>query len=860
MARRALLIGSQTFGLSGVHGDVAVMAGALARLGFDVRTLTETNATGTAIRTAYEELIESSGSDDAALVYYSGHGGRWRNRRTDRDRELPEWLQFIVPTDYGRPDSGGFGGILAQELSILQHRLTERTRNVTTILDCCHSARMFRSIDAMPRALTERELPWDDVVARWKTVREAGEVARADANPDAVQLVACAPDQSAYELPSVALGGTHGAMTAALVQVLDRPEAATLSWREVIEVVQLDVLDIVPSQRPDLLGANAARVLFTLTDREFRGVLRVAQVDGDVWLEGASLFGIAEGNTFVLREPGTEHTFADAVVEGVVGDRARLSLDPTPAEALPRGVLAYPVEVSLCRRPVLVAPPDHPDRDVVIGALSRSRMVRVAAPGAAEVIATLTLDDEGILVLDAAGEPLGARHRPVTKGGLALVGESLDTLARATHVRELESGSGAAALPDDVAVAYGRIDPETGEEVPIGSGEHLYVDDALVVGARNLADANRYVSVLDIGLSGAVTILTTAEPSGATVTSGEELVVGQDPAGAVRGIGLFWPEGLPKTGPRPETLITLIADRPVAGLRALEQQALRTRSLPSPPSSGLDMLMANMAAGNRDMRPESGGAGAGGATRYRVERLDFVLHPRGRPTGMHEPPFEVDDRPDPSFRILAPRSLEPPPEHVSVRLVDLTVLSNRRMFRAKVRVDTLVLTSGADDAQMIHARTFVVDRIRDGDKLPLDHALIFDGPVRRFLDIAVWVSKSDQKEVDLADLLAVELGSQEVVGAMTTLAALAVAAPAAAAMAGSVAAVATLVRTGARLLSAYSGTSIGVYRTSLLPHERFGAGRPVQRHPARGTIAAQDLALAYEVIDATSAVEHRWVT
>jgi hypothetical protein len=59
-----------------------------------------------------------------------------------------------------------------------------------------------------------------------------------------------------------------------------------------------------------------------------------------------------------------------------------------------------------------------------------------------------------------------------------------------------------------------------------------------------------------------------------------------------------------------------------------------------------------------------------------------------------------------------------------------------------------------------------------------------------------------------------------------------------------------LVGTGARLLSAHAGTSIGVYRTSLLPHERYGAGEPVQRHPSSGSITAQDLALAFEIIDA----------
>lgn len=845
VTRRALLIGSQTAGLQGVHADVEVMADSLAGHGFQVRTLTGSGATAAGIRDGYDELVQSCGSDDAAVVYYSGHGGRWRNRQRDRDPALPTWLQFIVPTDWDRPAGGGFGGILAEELSVLQHQLTEKTPNVTTILDCCHSARMFRAPSVLPRALTERELPWDDVAARWHAVMSAGVVAPADANPYAVQLVACAPDQSAYELPSTSLGGTHGALTAALVEVLSRTEAPSLSWREVIGLVRASVIDLVPSQRPDLLGPNAARRLFALTEKDAAGALEVVQAAGALWLQGADLFGVGEGDTYTLRAPGVDEPVAEAVVDAVVGDRARLALDPLPPLPLPPGVLAHPVRVSLGRRPILVVPAEHPDRGVVVEAFRHSPSVRVADPGTAGALATLSLDDTGVLILDAGAQPLTATRRPVTEGTLKLLDAALVKLSRATHVRELRSGQGPAALPADVELAWTRIDHPSGKEVPVVTGEHLYAGDALVVRARNTAAETRYVSVLDIGLTGAVAIMTTAEPSGATVTSGEELVVGEDAAHGLPGIGLFWPDGLPQTGPRPETMVTLVSDAPIAGLSALTQTGGKTRSIA--PRSGLEQLIEDLAVGTRDARVPTQ---PGKSTRYRVHRFDFLLHPQERPADGQEPTFEVDDRPDPSFRLVAPRSLTSPPGQVSVRLSDLTVLSNRSLLKAKVRVDTLVVTAGEDSEETLQAHTFFVDRVKDGDRLPMDNVRIFDGRVLRFLDIAVWVSKADQMEVRLADLLAAELNSQEVAGAVTALAALAVAAPPAAAIAGSVAAVATLVRTGARLLSVHAGTSIGVYRTSLLPHERYGAGQPAMRHPAQGTITAQDLALAYEVVDA----------
>jgi Caspase domain len=847
VARRALLIGSQTGGLAGVHGDVEVMAHVAAGLGFEVRTLTEAAATGAGIRTAYAELVQDCSGDDAALVYYSGHGGRFTNRLREQDPGLPMWLQFIVPTDFDHPNSAEFTGILAEELSVLQQELTERTRNVTTIFDCCHSARMFRAPEVVPRALVERELPWDAVAARWHAVQATGDVAPADANPHAVQLVACAPDQSAYELPSAVLGGTHGALTAALVQVLRSPQADSLSWREAIEVVRPAVLDVVTSQRPDVLGPNAARYLFSLREKDDTGALPVTTAGGAVWIEGAALFGIGEGDTYQLRAPRVQEPLAEAVIEMVSPDRARLVLDPFPPEPLPAGLLAYPVRVSLGRRPVVVSPPEHPDRASVVEALRDSPAVRVAVPSAVGVMATLELDDDGILLLDAAGQPLTSTRRRVDEGGLRLVKAALVTLARATHVRELDSGQGASALPADVELAYTRLDPELGREIPIETGDHLYVGDAVVVRARNKADNTRYVSVLDIGLTGRVAIMTSAEPSGATVVAGEELVVGEDATHALRGIGLYWPEGLPTTGPRPETLVTLVADDAISGLLALQQAGVRTRSVDRGVRSALDVLIEDLSVGTRDAAAV---AGATKPSRYRVHRFDFVLHPEQRPSGEREPDFEVDERPHRSMRLITPRSLAPTPEQVSVRLSDVTVLGNRSIFRSRVRVDTLVITSAAADAQAIQAHTFFIDRVKDGDRLPMDNVRIFDGPVGRFLDIAVWVSKADQREAQLADLLAAELHSREVASALTTLAALAVAAPAAAVIAGSVAAVATLVRTGARLLSAYAGTSIGVYRTSLLPHERYGAGQPALRHPVSGSLTAQDLALAYEVIDA----------
>jgi hypothetical protein len=861
MGRRALLIGSQTGGLTGVHGDVEVLHDALRSHDFDVKTIIERDATYDGIIGSYDDLIASTQPDDAVVVYYSGHGGRSPNRSGGEDPSTPTWLQYILPTDIDDRSGGAFRGILAEELSELQRRLTDRSQNVTTIFDCCHSSRMFRDPDLVPKADDSRGFPWDAVEARWKQVAQRATGRLGDVNPYAVQVVACEPDQSAYEFANSSIGGAHGALTAELVSVLRRSDALQLTWRELIEIVRPAILDIVPTQRADILGPQADRLLFSIDSKDTVGVVPVAETDGRLWIERAALFGVAEGDSFAVIAPGGDlsRPWAEVVVDQVAGDRARLAHSAAPPDsALPAGALAYPIEVSLGRRPIAIRPAGHPDRPMLVDALRNSASVRVADDSSRGLLAAVDLTEQGVSFVDAQGEPFWATARPANPATIKLLDESLVKLARATHVRDLGSGAGASELSDpadaSLVVSYSRIDPQTRAEIPIRSGEHLHSGDLIAIRAFNGARENRYLSVLDVGLTGGISILTNAQPSGVTIASGETHIVGENAAHVLEGIELFWPQGLPAAAPRPESLILLISDAPVDGLPALEQAGVKTRAAlgaARSASNPLERLIGDLVTNTRDARPvdqESGG------TRYRVERFDFLLHPTPRPVGTDEsePEFEIDSRADATFRMILPRGAGHAPERVSVRLKELTVKSNRALLRSKVRIDFMVVTASTDTSISPYlAQTVFFDRIQDGDRLPFDNLLIYDGSVGRFLDIAVWVSKADDKEVALTELLLGEVKSEEVAGAITTLAALALAAPPAAAVAGSVAAVATLIRTGARLISNIAGTSIGVYRTTLLPHERFGAGDPVLRHPTDGMITAQDMALAYEVIDAT---------
>ena len=79
--------------------------------------------------------------DDAAVVYYCGHGLYATNR--DRQDEL-QIVQAIAPTDLDATTGDDFRSITAWELAIKLAQLTAMTRNVTVLLDCCHAAQMTR--------------------------------------------------------------------------------------------------------------------------------------------------------------------------------------------------------------------------------------------------------------------------------------------------------------------------------------------------------------------------------------------------------------------------------------------------------------------------------------------------------------------------------------------------------------------------------------------------------------------------------------------------------------------------------------------------------------------------------------------
>ena len=832
MTRRALLIGSQTFGLAGCEADVVLMQDILASRGFsEIQVLTGPAAARDGITGGLEWLIAETKASDAVVIYYSGHGGRvprpdWRARQAAGQEAF---AQFIVPYDMDETTAADFRGLLSLELSRFQSRLTEITSNVTTILDCCHSGLMARDAQLVPKALS-RYFRYEGALDKLAELEALPSLAAGDSNPYAVRVVACGPGQSAFEGPSIRRpGARHGLLTDALASLLTVTDGSRVSWRTMAERLRTAITTVTMTQRPEVEGP-ANRVPFTEEEDENPGAVPVTVTDGQAWVEGAQLLGVTAGDQYVLLDEAG-HQLGRATAAAPTGGRARLQT-VGDGLVLPERVTAVPSR-TFTRLPVDIQLPDHLRPDV-IAAIEDSKSLFVSD---AEItpIGTVMFDG-GLLVCDAGRLPLHAGRLDADMPGIRAAVDLLERVARAARFRDLRPADDAIRLVQPAEVTIVRH-AKDGSQIPVtGNGERLFVGDRLSVSIRNLSGQPLYFWLFDVGTSSEIVLVTDASPSGRELAPADEPGDRQT-VGGPGGTALEWSPSAPRDGGRPETLVVIIADRP-QDLSPLQSRSV-ARGLQE--LSPLEAALAEARTGVRNWPSESS---SGSSLRYRVDNYDVILEPTVRPR-LDEPTFALDERPDQSLRMLAPRGASRPPQKVAVRLTALSVRKNRALWRATVRLDAMVITADARGRAMAVPLTQRFPGIADGDLLPMDNLLLFAGRVREFLDIAIWVNRDDKHGQSLADLFANEMNQPGVQSALTVTGGLVLAAPTVALGVGAVAAVAELIRVGAHLVTAAVGQHIGLYRTSLLPHESFGVGR----HPVTGLQEAQDVRFAFEVIE-----------
>lgn len=634
MTRRALLIGSQTYGLGGCDADVELMRAVLAGRGFDpIDVHTGPDASRAGIINGFEALIASVQADDAVVIYYSGHGGRVARPDFDARKAagLSVYFQFIVPFDMSESEPGDFRGLLSEELTQFQRRLTDAFRtlgaepNVVTILDCCHSGYMARDVEAR-----QKSVDLEEKMFRMRGIREhvqqlgaQAEIGGLVTNPDVVRLVACQPEQSAYEMPSNR-GGRHGALTDALASVLEELGSAPAPWAVVGDLVRRRVRALMPEQRPEVEGP-AERLVFSSDSVPVRTAMPVTSIDGVVAIEAAELVGIGVGDKFQLFLLGGAEPVGTAVVDRLVGGNAVLTISPdAPGTALDTGLIAVPTRISVPKAPV------HLDCagggvDALRQLIENSNQLSVSGEATGALARIVRAGSGGLSVLDGMGVPWrSAEFADDTRGHEQLV-QVLGAIAVGRRLVDLPSGQGASALDATVVIEFGTVDGSSNTPLP-PHGAQLAVGTRVFLNLRNTSAEALFAWVFDVGVSGRSSLLTQAASSGTMLgpagSEADTLPV-FDPLGEA----LFWPDDVPiipasdgSMGGRGETFVILLSDR----RSDLSSLASPSRSARGTESSPLDAILDEVRSGSREVAPPQPSAPP---LRYRLERVEFVLVP-----------------------------------------------------------------------------------------------------------------------------------------------------------------------------------------------------------------------------------------
>ncbi|MEU9253814.1 caspase family protein [Streptomyces sp. NPDC048270] len=597
MTMRALLIGAQTYDLTGVNEDMAVMERLLADRGFaDLRLCAEGETTYHGMVEALAKLACETKPGDAVVVYYAGHGALLPVPAALRERFPggPAYLQYLVPSDHRDSTASDFRGYLAEELTLLLRRLTRTTPNVTCILDCCHSGGMVR--DAGRRRIRS---------VRSGVIAEAGleralRLATAPRlpDPDVVRLVACQRHGVAYE------NEHEGLFTAALAKVLDDFRHTAVPWATLIPRIRDEVQLTEVLQRPDA-GGPSGRLPFSLDVPALPERLPLRAAGGALRVVGGALYGLRALDVVRLVLPAEEERSPDTVMEVAVAavDAADALLDPSfnaPAPPLPLGSYALPVRVHK-RHPVRIAA-GGPLAEAIRTRLASSPRL-IEADRESEPLSYVRVREGKLETTDATGlsyrhpdelsDPMGDPSAPARKA-IAL----LETIARGERMRGLGDPGADGLLRQDLR-AWMEVETEPGSHAfrEFRTCDGMRAGDRYRISVTGASTTALYVWLLGVGLSGRISLVTHDQPSGIRL----EPVAGHDEKVGWRSgpVEVWWPDDVPARGRRPESVLLLVGDDQL-DLSPLGGGTRRRWSEPD----ALRVLLDEVCEGVRDSRVE----------------------------------------------------------------------------------------------------------------------------------------------------------------------------------------------------------------------------------------------------------------
>lgn len=585
--KRALLIGSRTGDLQGSENDVEMMAGVLEKYGFKVRRCIGFNATRDGILSEWQALISASSADDAVVIYYSGHGAvvEYYEPNEQRDHHQKNSKKYIVPTDIEQSTEDDFRGILDFEMSHMLRDTTEKTRNVTMILDCCFSSRMVRG-PGHGIKLVSKYWPTTknyNIAKHVKGLRLDEKFQRnllVEGNPDAVRIAAAATTEKAYEYVNQQ-GQIVGLLTDTLTGAINETIGKEVSWRttllRVCEIVHTKFSDPQYLQHPQAEGPDT-RILFS-TEEMVSGAKLIKMEKDEAILQAGSVAGVREANIYAIMPYGCEGIdsktqIAKAEVIQISGFKSKVELTFTTSEkSIPsKGALAFLETEAPYRWPVSVPADFHPLRQ----RLEKSKVLRTYdANEKNPPLVNFQHEGNKILMRNSRGTLFSLQEAASDTTSLQNLVDaavlSAENLALAQNILTCQGGIGGEALEYNVDIKFGLV--SEGREAEISTTNAAILEgQRIFISLHNKGDTTIFLSVFDVNAAGDIALVSRSCPRGIELTRNKRHTLGEL-YGRLIGLKLSWPKNVPKSEPVEETLVLVLTTSAV-DLRPLTDQRL----------------------------------------------------------------------------------------------------------------------------------------------------------------------------------------------------------------------------------------------------------------------------------------------
>ena len=543
---------ARRYQLSGCVNDAELMADILQRsYGFSperIVLLRDEYAHRDNVLKALDALGERVQEDDIVVVHYSGHGSQMTDRENDESDGLDE---TIVPYDSGR-GSRENRDITDDEIYFRLLPLARKTPYVTLIFDCCHSGTISRDAFGTNSRWVEpdlrpvEELPpspisQDQAAGLRATTRDLGPSGWLPMGQRYVLLAGCRDEESSYEHTATGAEGsqpvTHGALTYFLSQELVNAVPGT-TYRDAFERASARVTAANPRQHPQSEGARDREIFGVRDVQPMRFVPVTARSGQQVTLGAGAAHGLTTGSEWAIYAQSTKQVTDETPSLGqveitqvrAVSSEAKIVQEASPGAIVVDGRAVEAVHNYGEMRLVVDVYPAPAGHEAAVQALKQeieqSPLLRLRKDGEPAEVAAMRaylvaprrdagVDDpvpqlgalhEATWAVVSSGELAMPTHTVAERGVVRLLRENLEKLARYRNALALQNAS--SQLRGQVDVRLMRRTPGgEWEAVEADQAPVFEVDDLIAFEITNRHTAPVYISLLDFGLTGGVSLL-----------------------------------------------------------------------------------------------------------------------------------------------------------------------------------------------------------------------------------------------------------------------------------------------------------------------------------------------------------------